>query len=114
MTLKEAFASCGGQQTGGAPFSGRARKAARSRGAASSDAPTKAQRAGEAEVVDAEVLDLTAQVHLTALYATRGAGERPGGIDVLHFVPTKREQHRERHATRRQDPQRHGGKTNQA
>ena len=74
--MKEAFAAYGGQLTGDAPFSGRARKAARSRGAASSDAPTKHQRAGEAEVVDAEVLDVTAQVHLKALYATRGTGER--------------------------------------
>ena len=64
MTLKEAFAPFGVQQTGDAQFSGRARKAARSKGAASSDAPTKHQRAGEEEVVDAEVLDLTAQVNL--------------------------------------------------
>ena len=43
------------------------------------------------------------------LQATRGAGERPGGITYC-TLPTKRQRHRERDAKRRKDLQRHGGK----
>ena len=47
-----------------------------------------------------------------ALCATRGAGERSGGIDVLHSVPIEIERNREIYAMHRKDPQRHGGKSN--
>ena len=63
MSVKDAFASYGGPQAGGAQFSGR-RKPARTRGTSSSDVPRKQQRAGEEEAVDADATDLIIQVHL--------------------------------------------------
>ena len=58
------FAANAGQQNGDAHFTGRQRKSAKSRRAASGDAPRKHQRAGEEEAAHADVPDLMAQVHM--------------------------------------------------
>ena len=60
MSVKDAFASCGQHQTGGAKFSGR-RKLPRSRGASLNDVPKKKkkqQRPGANEDMDEEMADL--------------------------------------------------------
>ena len=62
MSIKESKASCGGQLSGDLPYVVRPRKAARSRGAHSSEAPRKHQKAGEVEGMEAEAADLTLQV----------------------------------------------------
>ena len=62
MSIKESYASCAGQPSGDTPNGVRPRKAARSRGAHSSEARRKHQKAGEEEDMKAESEDLALQV----------------------------------------------------
>ena len=108
--MKEALVSYGGQQTGDAPYTGRTRKPARSRGASSSDVPRKQQRSGEEKAADADVTDMIAQEHLklsTQLEAR--VRDLESATHCILFLPTESDTVKEMQK-RRQVLQRHGGK----
>ena len=102
-TLKDVVASFGGQRSGDAPISGMRGKLPRSRGPSLNEESKKAPSSWKRERT--EVTDLVSPVHLH-----RVTGEGHGVGDLLHAVPKKREQHRERNARRRQIMQRVGNK----